>query len=61
VRDNETGSAAELLAILAGELGMEEAAILDFGLGQLGDFLEKTVVQVTQVSSADVAPAPAGE
>jgi len=46
---------------LAGELGMEEAAILDFGLGQLGDFLGKSVVQVTQVSSADVAPAPAGE
>jgi hypothetical protein len=61
VRDNETGSAAEILTILAGELGMEEAAILDFGLGQLGDFLGKSVVQLTQVSSVAVAPAPAGE
>ena len=61
VRDNETGSAAELLGTLAGELGMEEATILDFGLGQLGDFFEKTVVQLTLVSSAAVAPAPVGE
>ena len=61
VRDNETGSAAEILGILAGELGMEEAAILDFGLGQLGDFLGKSVIQLTQVSSVAVAPAPAGE
>ena len=61
VRDNETSSAGDLLATLAGELGMDQASIRDFGLGQLREFVDKSVVRLTEVTPVVVAPAAAGE
>jgi hypothetical protein len=47
VRDNERATGTEILQSLARELGMEEAAVVDFGGSQLAQFVEKSVVYVT--------------
>ena len=44
VRDSETATAAALLGTLAGELGMDEDAVLSFGEQQLRQFLALSVV-----------------
>ena len=61
VRDNEVASVQELLATLAAELGMEEAAVLDFGAAQMVEFIKQSVVQVTEAGDNKVAPLPASE
>ena len=61
VRDNEVASVQELLATLAAELGMEEAAVLDFGAAQMVEFIKQSVVQVTEAEDNKVAPLPASE
>lgn len=55
VRDNEAASAQELLTTLAAELGMEVDAVLDFGAAQLAEFIEQSVVQVTEAGDNKVA------
>jgi hypothetical protein len=56
VRDNEHADGARILAALARELGMDEAAVLDFGASQLLEFIRNSVVYLTEVDGQAVAP-----
>jgi hypothetical protein len=56
VRDNEHADGARILATLARELGMDEAAVLDFGASQLLEFIRNSVVYLTEVDGQAVAP-----
>jgi hypothetical protein len=60
VRDNQDSTAGQLLDALADELGLEAAALRDFGAAQLLEFIEKTVVLVTDPVNQVVAPADSG-
>jgi len=53
VRDNHAATAAELLAQLAGELGMEQGAVQAFGLEQLQGFVDDSVVLFTEAPAGD--------
>jgi hypothetical protein len=42
-------------------LGLEVATVLDFGAAQLAEFIDQSVVQVTEAGDNKVAPLPASE
>ena len=60
IRDNQGSTAGQLLDNLATELGLEAAALRDFGAAQLMEFIEKSVVLVTDPDNQVVAPADSG-
>lgn len=60
VRDNAGSTGAQLLDTLAAELGLDFEALREFGAAQLHDFIEKSVVLVTDPADTVVAPADSG-
>ena len=51
LRDNTSSTVADLLELLAMELGMEPEALRGFGLEQLGQLVEQSVVVVTNAAA----------
>lgn len=60
IRDNEQATVVAVLQALAGELGMEPTALQEFGAGQLAQFVEKSVVLVTETADEAVASGDCG-
>lgn len=60
IRDNEDSTAGHLLDTLAQELGLDAAALRDFGVAQVLEFIDKSVVLVTDTVDQVLAPAESG-
>ena len=63
VRNNTGSSAAQLLTVLAEEMGMDADVLLNFGADQLTQFADRAIISVNQCpqrSNSAVAPPPTG-